>query len=87
MDTHGGMHSVVAKVWRWWRGTLAVMLVLWFTALCLTHTGGHLTGRLPVICIALASLAGILVGIWKGRTLEIAGWVALLFTVYATVMS
>jgi hypothetical protein len=73
-------------VWKCGRGVLAVALTLFFIVSALTHTGGHIAARLPVISVALVSLACVLVGIWKGRTLEIMAWVALLLTIFAAFM-
>jgi len=81
------MRHIAANVWKCSRGSLAVMLVVLFTIAALTHTGGHVAPRLPMIGVAVASLAGILIGMWKGRTLEILAWVALLLTLFAAVMS
>ena len=61
-------------------------LTFFFTVIALTHTGGHIAARLPVISVAVVSLACVLVGIWKGQTLEIMAWVALLLTIFAAFM-
>ena len=73
-------------LFRWGRGVLAVALAYFIISLLLTHTG-RVASRVPGIGIALISLACILVGIWKGRTLESVGWVALLLFIFASLMS
>jgi hypothetical protein len=73
-------------LWKCGRGALAVALTLFFILTALTHTGGHIAARLPVITVALVSLACVLVGILKRRTLEIMAWVALLLVMFAAFM-
>jgi hypothetical protein len=80
------MKRSAAILWRWGRGVLAVALAYFIIGLALVHTGGQISARLPVIGVALVSLVGILVGIWKSPTLEIMAWVALLLVIFAAMM-
>jgi hypothetical protein len=80
------MQRLGAILWKFGRGALALALALLFVIGALTHTGGHIATRLPVIGVSLVSVAGILVGIWKVRTLEILGWAALLLVMFAAMM-
>jgi hypothetical protein len=79
--------------WRWGRGIAAVLLALLVLASTLPSTGRvvidhtttpptpHIVGRLAdglVLCgVAAASLACIVLGIWKRWDFEIVGWTML----------
>jgi hypothetical protein len=80
------MQHSATILWKGGRALAGTALAGFIICLALVHTGGHVAARAPGIGFALLSLACILVGIWKGRTLEIVGWIALFLVVLTSLM-